>query len=311
MIPLIGELCATLAALCYGFSSVAVTKNARAGGGRGGAVLLSIMLTAAFSGGLWLVIGPALPPAGAGLWAGIAVFALAGILATVLGRLFYFRSIELTSAIEVGLTRRLIPVFAAGLAVLFLGEVITAGILLAFLFVFSGVAISFIANPNHAAASSPHTPRTPADQLKGRALSVASSASYGGAYVTRKIAMTWLPDPLAGAFIGAVTGMVWYAVAAPFSAGYRDSIRSLFHKPGRWHVLAAAAISLGQILQFVALTFTSVTAVAIIGSIEMFFAAWLAAFVFKTEPRPGAAFILASLLAFAGVALLALSRMGP
>ena len=51
MIPLIGELCATLAALCYGFSSVAVTKNARAGGGRDGAVLLSIMLTAAFSGG--------------------------------------------------------------------------------------------------------------------------------------------------------------------------------------------------------------------------------------------------------------------
>ena len=75
------------------------------GSGRGGAVLLSIMLTAAFSGGLWLFIGPALPPAGGGLWAGIAVFALAGILATVLGRLFYFRSIELTSAIEVGLTR--------------------------------------------------------------------------------------------------------------------------------------------------------------------------------------------------------------
>ncbi|ETW11549.1 hypothetical protein ATO8_16580 [Roseivivax marinus] len=67
-------------------------------------------------------------------------------------------------------------------------------------------------------------------------------------------------------------------------------------------------ISLGRIAQFVALKFTSVTAVAIISSIEMFFAAWLAGFVIRSEPRPGLKFVAASALAFAGIVVLSLGR---
>ena len=72
--------------------------------------------------------------------------------------------------------------------------------------------------------------------------------------------------------------------------------------------MAAAFVSLGQTAQFVALSFTTVTAVAIIGTIEMFLAAWLAAWVLRTEDRPGPIFALASLMAMAGVIVLALVR---
>jgi len=58
----------------------------------------------------------------------------------------------------------------------------------------------------------------------------------------------------------------------------------------------------------VALRFTTVTAVAIIGTIEMFLAAWLAAWVLRTEARPGPDFAVGSILAMAGVIVLALAR---
>lgn len=154
MIPLIGEAFAIFAAFCYAFESVAATRNAQENGGRGNAVLLSIVLTAGFLGGLWLILGPPVPVpvAGADLWIGIAWFALAGVLATVLGRVLFFRSIDLAGAIETGILRRLMPVFATVLAILVLDEAITPAIGLAFLLVFSDVALVILAAPRRLVA---------------------------------------------------------------------------------------------------------------------------------------------------------------
>ena len=309
MIPFLGEIFALFAAFCYAFGSVAATKNARENNGRGNAVLLSIVMTAVFSAGLWAVIGPQAPSLDADFWIGVAWFVLAGVLATILGRFLFFRSIDLAGAIETGLIRRLIPVFATTLAILILGEVITMQIGLAFLLVFSGVAVVVFVSPHRLGPALPaDAVRDAKTRMTGRGLALGSAACYGGSYTVRKFAMQYLPDPLAGAFIGAVTGMAWFAVVAPFSASYRRQIAQLFIKPAPWQVAAAASISLGQMAQFMALRHTTVTAVAIIGTIEMFFAAWLAAFVVRTEARPGIRFIIASLLAMSGVIVLALAR---
>jgi drug/metabolite transporter (DMT)-like permease len=302
MIPIVGEIFAILAAFCYAFGSVAATKNARENGGRGNAVLLSIVLTAGFSGGLWLMVGPSLPPLDADVWVGVAIFVVAGILATVLGRIFFFRSIELAGAIETGLIRRLIPVFAAVLAIFFLGETLTAASALAFALVFAAVALVVVMARGGAAAEDADAVRASRERNAGRILAMLSAASYGGSYVTRKLAMRWLPDPLLGAFIGAV------AAAAPFSPEYRRQLAAVLRRPTGWQLVAAASISLGQTAQFVALRFTTVTAVAIIGTIEMFLAAWLAAWVLRTEARPGPDFAVGSILAMAGVIVLALAR---
>ncbi len=307
MIPIVGEIFAILAAFCYAFGSVAATKNARENGGRGNAVLLSIVLTAGFSGGLWLMVGPSLPPLDADVWVGVAIFVVAGILATVLGRIF-FRSIELAGAIETGLIRRLIPVFAAVLAIFFLGETLTAASALAFALVFAAVALVVVMARGGAAAEDADAVRASRERNAGRILAMLSAASYGGSYVTRKLAMRWLPDPLLGAFIGAVAAFAYFAAAAPFSPEYRRQLAAVLRRPTGWQLVAAASISLGQTAQFVALRFTTVTAVAIIGTIEMFLAAWLAAWVLRTEARPGPDFAVGSILAMAGVIVLALAR---
>lgn len=308
MIPFVGEIFAILAAFCYAFGSVAATKNAREKGGRGNALLLSIVLTAVFSGGLWLIMGPTLPSIDAGFWIGVAIFVVAGMLATVFGRIFFFRSIELAGAIETGLIRRLIPVFATVLAIWFLGESLTGASALAFVLVFAAVALVVLINRGEIATDDAEALRALGERNTGRVLALMSAASYGASYVARRFAMRWLPDPLIGAFIGAVAAFAWFVLAGLFSAAYRRHLTELFRLPTGWQLVAAASISLGQTAQFVALSFTTVTVVAIIGTIEMFLAAWLAAWVLHTEERPGPVFALASLMAMAGVIVLALAR---
>lgn len=239
IIPVLGEIFAILAASCYAFGSVAATKNARENGGRGNAVLLSIVLTAVFSGGLWLVVGPSLPPLDADLWIGIAIFVLAGILATLLGRIFFFRSIELAGAIDTGLIRRLIPVFAAVLAILFLGETLTAASALAFVLVFAAFALVVLTSRGDAAAEDADAVRASGERNTGRLLAMLSAASYGGSYVTRKFAMRWLPDPLLGAFIGAVAAFACFAAAAHFSAEYRRQLAAVRRRLTGWQLVAA------------------------------------------------------------------------
>lgn len=308
-IPLIGEAFAVFAAFCYAFGSVAITLHSRETGGGGNAVLLSIAITALLSGGMWLWLGPSLPRATPEVWEAIRYFCLAGLLATVMGRLFFFRAVEMAGAIETSLLRRLIPVFATSLAVVFLNERITPWVALAFAFVFSGVGLLFLRSPRKPEADSPQRAAHQAKTM-GRGLALVSAGSYGGAYVCRKFGMTSLPDPLMGTFIGAVTGLLWFFAAAPVSRTYRDHVWALFRRPSLWQTAAAVAISVGQIAQFFALRFATVTAVAIISSIEVFLATWLASVILKTEPWPGTVFILASILAMAGVMVLAVSGAG-
>ncbi|WGT52624.1 DMT family transporter [Thioclava nitratireducens] len=308
MTALIGGLLATLGAFCYALSSVAIVKSARSAEGRGNDVLVSVLMTAAMSGGLWLIIGPPLPGADLAMLTGVSYFVCAGILGNVLGRLTLFRSVELNGAIETGLIRRLIPVFAAVLAVLLLGEVITPVTVVAFLLVTAGVLIMMMRSFGRSGLLSAFSHSGNPDQGKGRALALGSAASYGGSFVARKLAMQTMPDPLLGAFIGALTGLGWFGASALRAGRPRAGLAGM-RMPSLWQLLAAGSMSIGQIVVFFALQLADVATVAIIASVEMFFAAWLAGHIFKTEKPPGRRFYIASVLAGAGVVLLAVSPM--
>ncbi|KZY02210.1 MULTISPECIES: DMT family transporter [unclassified Sulfitobacter] len=301
----LGAALAVLSALCYAFASVAATKDARANGGRGTAVLLSVLLTAISSGVAWLFVGPPLPATSPQLWAGVGAFCLAGLLATVLGRVSFFRSIELAGAIETSLLRRLIPVFATVLATVVLGERLSAQIVAAFALIFAGIAIVWITAPPVAGGA--EGAWGGAARTTGRVLAVVSAASYGGSYVARKLGIAGLPDPLLGTAIGACAGITFYCLAAPVSREFAAQLAAVRRRPTGWQLAAASGISIGQILLFFALVYAGVATVAIIASVEMFFAAWLAGVVFRTERRPGWTFTLASGLAFGGVAFLVLA----
>lgn len=301
----LGGLLAAFGAFCYALSSVAIAKSSQSAQGRGNDVLISVVMTTVASGVLWLFLGPELPDYGTVALIGASYFVIAGFLGNVVGRLTLFRSVELAGAIETGFIRRLIPVFAAIFAFFLLGEIITSTIVIAFLLVTGGVLIMMMRTTVKTTAVLILGNHAPREKNKGRAMALGSAAGYGGSFVVRKLAMQTLPDPLAGVFIGAMTGLLWFGAAACLR--HRAAVPWRFQRPTGWQLLAGGSMTIGQIALFFSLTFTNVIVVAIISSVEMFFAAWLAGHVFKTERQPGSKFYFASVLAGTGVILLAIS----
>lgn len=303
----LGGLLAVLSAFCYAFSSVAIAKSAQSVQGRGNDVVLSVLMTAVVSGFLWLFLAPDSAAYGKAALIGVGYFVVSGVLGNVVGRLTFFRSVELAGAIETGFIRRLIPVFAAIFAFLLLGEIITPAIVVAFLLVTGGVVIMMTRTTFKAASALAVGDHVPQERNKGRIMALGSAAGYGASFVARKLAMQTLPDPLAGVFIGAVTGLLWFALSGALRLHNWATFSWRLEKPSGWQLLAGASMTMGQVALFFSLMFTNVTVVAIISSIEMFFAAWLAGHIFKTERRPGPRFCIAAALAGTGVILLAVA----
>ena len=300
-----GEFYALLSAASFGVAGAAVAKGAPAAKGDNG-VFLSVILTLMLSVFLWVFLGldfDAIDGAQAFL-NGLLFFAAAGILATVFGRLTNYRSIALSGAIRSSLFRRLIPIFSTILAFTVLGERYSPLVLTGMILILASVAIVVLARRSSSKGNIELF--TPNQVRLGLLFGAVSAFCYALAYIARKLAMVHLPDAALGAFIGALTGVVWYVFASPFSMRYRQSLTNVFADAGKWQWLAATGMSFGQVLLFFALISAPVAVVAIIGSLEMFVGAYLAAFLFKSEPVPGRNIVFATVIAATGTVLVAI-----
>ncbi len=301
---MIGESIALASAAFFGLSGAAIAKGAPDARGDNGA-FLSVLLTLAFAGILWLAIGVAegWPTDPVPLAVGIAFFAASGLLATVFGRLTNFRAIALSGAIRASLYRRLIPVFSVILGFVILGERYSLSAVIGMLVIGASVALTIRARMPVVDGPAADVP---APQMRlGVMFGFVCALCYASAYITRKLAMDYIPDAAFGAMFGALTGLLWYVAAAPVSTRYRTNLTQVFATAGPWQWIAAASLSIGQVLLFFALKHADVAVVAIIGTTEIFIGAYLAAFVFRTEPPPGAMLIAATVLATFGVVLVA------
>lgn len=289
-----GEILAVLSALFYGLASVAIVRGHNAKD-RDNGVFLSVFLTAAISGLIWAFFGHAgaeklrTPEGG---WA-LLIFALAGVFSIVLGRVYLYRATELLGAVRASLLRRLTPIFAIPFAFAILGTVpdwrdaIGGGIVMA------GVLLFFRPTRQLSAA----IPR-------GYVLAIGSAAFYALAYCLRSLGLADIPDPALGTFIGAMAGMCWLLAKACFQCGLRKSLVQYLGQRGRWQWMAALSLSIGQTLQFFALSTASVPVVAVLGTLEVIFAAALTAILGLSGPQPMARLVVCVGFALVGTALL-------
>lgn len=289
-----GETLALAAALAYGAAGVAIVRGRASARGDNG-VLVSVVLTASFSGALWLGWGRVgLDTLGAGSAApALAAFVLAGLFSNVLGRTAMYRATERIGAVGAGLLRRLTPVFAIPAAVLLLGEWPALPVLAGGALVLAGVFFYL------------HTPagRIAGLPASGILLGAGSALAYALAYAFRGAGLGPLPDPALGAFMGALAACAWFALAALIGRG------GGFHAPdlGPWQLLAALLLSAGQILQFFALGAASVATVAVIGALDVLFSALIVLALRTGEPVALSRLPAALALAAAGTALIVLA----
>lgn len=290
-----GEVYALLAAIAYGIGGVTITKGKDTARGDNG-VFLSVVVTAVLTCVLWLGWGQVplsalRDPQSA---KPLALFGLAGLFSTVLGRVTMYRATELLGAIPASLLRRLAPVFALPLAFLLLAELPDALALLGAGLVLLGVGLYLW----HPAAFPVEAART------GLLLGVGSAAFYAAAYALRALGLTLLPDAALGTFVGALLGCLWFLGAAILRGQSKPRLQRLLADRGPWHWLTAIALSAGQTLQFFALKTAPVVSVATIGALEVFFAALLMAALSGSRHIQMGRLVGAGLLAAIGTALL-------
>ncbi|NIZ61662.1 EamA family transporter [Sedimentitalea sp. CY04] len=289
-----GEILVLLSALFYGAASVAIVRG-QGGKSHDNGLLLSVILTAVISGFIWQKfghVGLERFETADGRW-GLLIFALAGLFSIVFGRICLYVSTERLGAVRASILRRLTPVFAVPFAFLILGTVpgvreTTGGaIVLTAVLLFFGPA-----------------GRLPSGVLSGYVWAVSSAAFYAMAYCLRSLGMESVPDPAFGTFVGALAGLVWLIARACFRSGFRNSIMWSLAQNGPWQWVAALSLSIGQMLQFFALSSASVPVVAVLGTLEVIFAAALAAILSGDGAQLNAKIILCVGLVLVGTALL-------
>lgn len=290
-----GEILALLAAFSYGLAGVAISKGKACARGDNG-IFLSVVLTAALSYMLWILWGKT--PATALVWrenlSAIASFVLAGLASTVLGRITMYRATEITGAVAASLLRRLTPVFALPLGLVVLAQTPDIKTLVGGCLILVGV-IQFLCARGCGEGI---------EHKAGLVLGAASALFYATAYTLRGLGLERLADPALGTLIGAVAGLAWFTLRPMVCLQKRQLFWRLFCDRGKWHLLGALMLSIGQVLQFFALQTASVVAVAVLGSLEVLFAAVLGTVLIGPQVHERTRFLVSLAFAIGGTALL-------
>lgn len=295
-----GEALALVSAVAFAMGSVAVAKGAKIDSSESG-VLLSILATGLLAAIGWLIAGR--PPEELvatrdTFWTALGWFCATGVLATVWGRLALFKSVQFAGVVRATTVRRLTPFVSVLFAWALLGEVVTGVAGLGMLLMALSFVLLIVDNRNKL-----DTAQLPegADLTRGYTFGVICAVAYAASYIARKSGLDIVPDPYFGAFIGSTAALAYYLAGCVVSSDYRAMVRRTLTKPNSWQLLAAFCISAGQISQFMALTHTTVSRVAVINSVEIFISFYLAVILFRTERWPPPIIIVATLVATVGI----------
>jgi drug/metabolite transporter (DMT)-like permease len=290
-----GEILALCSAFFYGVAGVTISQSKLSARGDNG-VFLSVVVTFVMTFVLSLILGgPSLSHLTTWNGAGsLALFAMAGFFSTVLGRVTMYRATERIGSVKAALFRRLIPVFAVPSGLLFLGEWPEQQVFVGGTIILLGV-VSYQLLSSRGSRSG---------FTAGEVIGIASAIFYAVAYSLRRMGLEHIADPLFGTLVGALVGLVWFLIVAAVSDTPSSAFQRLICDHGRWHWATALSLGLGQILQFAALSKASVSVVAVLGALDLFFSAAIIALFCKGEHLNGRLLGLAGGLALLGSAVL-------
>lgn len=304
-----GEFFALLSAAFFATANVTITRGSIAGNADNGA-FLSILLTAAVAAVAMLLSGGVHSPETASI-AGLAWFALGGVLTAFVGRVFLFASVQALGAMRASTVKRLNPFFAVILGALVLGESLggwmVPGMALIFIsFVF--LARDSCGRPRVVAVPPGKNAGTLSSRLfdLGLIYGPISAFAYALGYLARKQGLNLIPDPYLGTAVGAFAGIGAYLLASIAIPGYRTAITNTFTRINPWFYATGLMASFGQLCYFVALSHSTVSRVALIASMEVFITIFLSVWIFRTKEKLTANTLIAACLGVAGTALILL-----
>lgn len=262
----------------------------------GANVVFGCMLLAAD----WFIRGTGITMDGQAL----AIFAVAGVFASYLGRRGFFRSVETLGPSRASAIQITNPAFAAVLAWLLLGEALDALTISFIVLAILGLYLNTLTS-NHVSSSHQYGSKR---KRSGMHLGLVwpalmAAAAYAVGNILRAHAVDVWPEPILGGLIGAIAATVTYAAFHIRLTQLRDLSR-LDHNPARglslWILAGVLTIS-AQISVIAAMAYLPVAIVLVISSALPIIVVPVNLLVLRNVEQLRASTVAGSLLVLAGV----------
>ena len=239
------------------------------------------------------------------------LFGAAGVFSTYLGRWLFYESVVRFGPAKASIFQVSSPLFTALLAWLLMGEQLTALIALGMFMAIGGLMlVSYKPGFFDRRQTLEPGPFSPAPTLaefvlrSALLLGVGSSFAYAVGNVMRGLAIRSWPEPILGALVGAVFGLILHLVFSPDKAGLLTRLRSADAKGAWQYVLIgmcniSAQAGIISAMRFIPLSV--VTLITLCTPILVFPASY---FLFKAKGEFTVATLVGSAIALLGVAII-------
>ena len=245
-------------------------------------------------------------------WNGKALllFAAAGVFATYLGRWFFYESVARFGPAKASVFQISSPLFVALLTWLVLDEKLTRPVVFGMALALTGLALvaykpGFFAR-QQLAVDLPDNGFAKRILASVFVLGLISSAAYAVGNVLRGAAVRSWPEPIAGALMGAITGLALHVLLTPNkSALLRDFKTANRQGMALYAVVGVANIS-GQICTIAAMRYIPLSVAALVTLCTPLLVIPLSLYLFKDQDAVRATALLGAALTLAGIALIIL-----
>jgi len=281
------ELLSLLTAIGFGFSAILTRWGMRDSNPMTGAMVGSLVQVLALS-----AIIAVDPPAELNL-TGVACFAASGLLASALGRLLNYTSIQ---RLGVSMSSTIIgssPLFSTIFAAIFLAEDVTLPIFAGTLLIVVGVVITSLRDGNIRELLSPAI-LTP----------ILSAAAYGASSLFRKLGVGLIPHAPFGAMIGAATSLASFSIY--LVATGQLGLFKLTRASRKFFVLSGLVVTVAWLSMYSAFSLGKVSVVSALIGTNPLFTLFLSLLLLRDTERLNMRIVLGCLSIVAGATVITL-----
>ena len=326
-----GSLLAFVSAISYATGYLLVRTGVKPGDPDGGAFVTTVVNAMLLGGAAVVVLALGAPVTF--VPAGIAWFAVAGVLGPFAGRILMFAGIHRMGPARAAAVVNSAPIITVFLAVTVLGETLSTADVIAVGLVFTGLAVLMAEAFQEAGAredlgggapSGPDDPvleasvgdraRTAAADIRrryGTALMIGilaaggSAVSFGFARTARRLGLEFIPDALIGAAAGAVAGLLTHLIVQGAQGRLGLLLRSSVRDPRPRLWIAGTLSALGLLTFFAALTVAPLAQVAVIAASETILTLLMTSIFLRRTERFSPRLLVPAGCIFAGAVLIA------
>jgi drug/metabolite transporter (DMT)-like permease len=204
-------------------------------------------------------------------WAGVALYAAAGVFSTYLGRWFFFESIARLGPAKASIFQVSSPIFAVVIAWIALAQSLDATAIGAMIVAMAGLVLVTVSPRQIARMAMRRDDQAmihpaPARSLvqSGLVVGIGSSAAYAVGNVLRGGGVQRWDEPVLGALLGALAGLAFHLVLTPRNAEALRALRTADRRGVMLFALSGAMTITAQVCVIEGMAYVPVAVVAMV-----------------------------------------------